>query len=237
MFVITLLLVSCQRRQEVDQRDLKFRVSDGKAYISDSTTLFTGDATYSYTIPSGDTYSHIRPYEMGVAQGTSYRRDNNGVIWEQYELVDGEIEGKMYRYFEDRSYTVLTYQRGKQLDRPRSYYPSGKLKSNGGFGPSLKKSLVFIYYESGEVEKICHYSVGRLFQTETFYKNGLIKTRSQHKGDNKKHGMTTVYYKNGQMKEHGNYSFDNKDGLFTTWKENGSIISEIEYLDNIAITQ
>ncbi len=236
-FIISLLLVSCQKRQEMDQRDLKFRESDGKAYISDSTKLFTGDAVYSYTIPNGNTYSHLRPYEMGVAHGTSYRRDSNGAIWEQYELVHGEIDGKMYRYLEDRSFTVLTYQRGKQIGRHRSYYPSGKLKSNGGFGALLKKSMVFIYYESGEIEKIRHYSVGRLFQIESFYKNGLIKSRSKHQGDIKKHGLTAVYYENGQMKERGNYSFDKKDGIFTTWDENGSIISEIEYFNNIAVAQ
>ncbi len=197
--------------------------------MNDSTMLFTGDAVYSYTIPNGNIYSHLRPYEMGIAHGTSYRRDTNGVIWEQYELVDGKIEGNMYRYFEDRSYMVQTYQRGKQMGRSRSYYLSGKLKSNGGFGSSLKKSLVFIYYESGEVEKIQHYSVGRLFQTETFYKNGLIKIRLQHKGDSNKHGLATVFYESGQIKERGNYSFDKKDGLFTTWDKNGRIISEVEY--------
>lgn len=59
-------------------------------------------------------------------------------------------------------------------------------------------AVVRYYYESGELFQREEYNSGESFEATTYYKNGNIRSKSQHLANGLMHGKCMLYLENGQ---------------------------------------
>ena len=84
----------------------------------------------------------------------------------------------------------------------KTYYESGKLKTESIYKNGEKEGFFKTYYESGEL------------QSETNFKNG------------KEEGLFKLYYKSGEFRSETNIKNGFPDGPVKNYNENGELIEE-----------
>lgn len=138
----------------------------------------------------------------------------------------------------------------------RSYYPSGKLKSEVSrceqqlYGPAryytesgqllaenwyvnnLLEGKGWFYYPSGEIYAIRRYKKGEFHDLqEYYYLSGLPKSIFYYK-EGLLEGKTTLFYESGALKREITFSQGKKEGSERMWNEAGLLILEASYHQN-----
>ena len=91
----------------------------------------------------------------------------------------------------------------------KSYYQSGKLRSDGKFSKGLVDGFVTGYYEDGTIK------------VRAFFDNGV------------KQGRVVYYYPDGSKQVEQFFGNDKLNGLARTWYENGNLMKSEEYKDGL----
>ncbi len=87
----------------------------------------------------------------------------------------------------------------------RTYYPSGKVRSEATIRNNVVDGPAVMYYESGKKMSEAHYTSGVL------------------------DGKSTAYYESGARKAEAEYKNGVLDGASTSWAENGAVRSQVRF--------
>jgi len=184
-------------------------------------------------------------YYKGVPDGVRREFDTNGTVIRGYVFANGILK-----------YDGITDENGKRQGIWKEFYPTGELKSEGEYLNSKQEGVWKFYFENQKVEIegkykngkkegawYWYYPNGELLQEEN-WKNGKL---DGHFFEYNEKGEITVngeylegteegewIYMQGNAIEKGIYFDGMRTGVWTTkWRENGILISEIEYEHNL----
>jgi antitoxin component YwqK of YwqJK toxin-antitoxin module len=184
-------------------------------------------------------------YYKGVPDGIRREFDEDGTVIKGYVFANGIVR-----------YEGITDEDGKRQGLWKEYYPTGELKSMGHYVNSNQEGDWKFYFENQKVEVEGRYKNGKKDGSwYWFYQNG--ETLQEENWDNGKldgdffeyneAGEIIVkgeylegteegewFYIQGNAIEKGVYYDGMRTGLWTTkWREDGMLISEIEYDQNL----
>lgn len=97
----------------------------------------------------------------------------NGVIEQEINFKEGEIDGVRKVYFESgKLKTVTDYLKGIKEGKYFEYYETGELLSRGDFENNLKEGNWKVFYKNGKIKEKGNYVKGEKAGTwKIFYKN------------------------------------------------------------------
>ena len=98
---------------------------------------------------------------------------STGIIYQEVNYLDGEIDGIRKIYFESgKLKEVRSYEDNKMEGRYLEYYETGELLSTGDYEGSLKEGVWKMYYKNGKMKERGKYEAGeKIGIWKTFYKN------------------------------------------------------------------
>jgi antitoxin component YwqK of YwqJK toxin-antitoxin module len=125
----------------------------------------------------------------------------------------------------------------------RTYYPDGKLKSEGNRKFFQLDSVWVFYNERGDTSQIINYKNGKKngyiitydWQYDNSIKKGGIISKELYVDDIKQ-GLS-LYYKNGKLIKEVYYKDGKKNGLSKEYDDNGNLIAIIEYKNDFIINR
>jgi antitoxin component YwqK of YwqJK toxin-antitoxin module len=184
-------------------------------------------------------------YYKGVPDGVRREFNEDGIVIKGYVFTNGVLR-----------YEGITDEDGKRQGLWKEYYLTGELKSQGHYINSNQEGEWKFYFENQRVEVEGRYKNGKKEGTWFwYYPNGDLlqeENWSQGKLDGEfmeynENGEITVkgeylegteegewFYIQGKAIEKGTYYDGMRTGIWTTkWRENGILISEIEYDHNL----
>lgn len=150
--------------------DYKNGLKEGESWYYNSKGLRSNMTTYKNDIRHGPRYewSDLNPeilkvemnYENGQLHGPSKRYSNDGFLVEERMYQQGELKGPAVFYNEKGEQISESQYLQNYAETSKSYYPSGKLKSE------LKqikdhKQFYVEYYETGELKERGIYKHGK----------------------------------------------------------------------------
>lgn len=104
-------------------------------------------------------------------------------------------------------FTLLLLSACWQKDVGRSYYASGKVRTEATIRNGLLDGPSTMFFESGSK------------MSEATYRSGIVD------------GLTFSYYENGSKKSVAQYRNGVLHGNSTSWKEDGSIVDDVTFVD------
>lgn len=119
-----------------------------------------------------------------------------------------------------------SYENGRKVGLWKTYYPSGKIKSEITYVSGRPKGPYKTYFENGQVEEEGNWSLTK--QTGSFkryYENGQVSQSFTFNESGKRDGAQTYYYENGQVMIEGNWNGGKEDGEVKEYYEDGSVKS------------
>jgi antitoxin component YwqK of YwqJK toxin-antitoxin module len=187
---------------------------------------------------------------------------NSKILYEA-NFHEGRPVGEMIRYYrsgavrarmmfdslEDRSFTKLYYENGKQAaegwyenkvkDSVWNYFSEfdGTVRIRETYENGNLHGMVRSYYPSGQVsEEVTWIQNKKDGPWRQFYADGTIRLESCYKND-KLHGSYEMFYTDNTMKIRGEYRDNLTNGTWSFYDEKGSEIFTIEYLHGQAVDQ
>jgi len=184
-------------------------------------------------------------YYKGVPDGIRREFDENGFVIKGYVFANGILK-----------YEGITDEDGKRQGLWKEFYPTGELKSEGHYVNSKQEGVWKFYFENQKVEVKGSYKNGKKEGAwYWYYPNGAL-LQEENWSNGKLDGAFFEYNENGEITVKGEYLegteegewmyiqgnaiekgiyFDGmRSGVWTTkWRENGILISEIEYDQNL----
>jgi len=184
-------------------------------------------------------------YYKGVPDGIRREFDESGKVIKGYVFTKGILK-----------YEGITDEEGKRQGLWKEYYPTGELKSQGHYSNSNQEGEWKFYFENQKVEVEGRYKNGKKEGAWYWYypNSALLQEENWSQGkldgefvEYNENGEITVkgeyiegteegewFYTQGNAIEKGVYYDGMRTGLWTTkWRENGTLISEIEYDQNL----
>ncbi len=164
------------------------------------------------TMKKIETFIRKNPNEFCVDEsGEAFDMSYSGVcqiffpnkkIKEEFQLINGVIDGTFKSYFETDGFNEkIEYKNGKQTGEKEFYFENGNLKKTSKILPELNQLVITLFYENGNPKELQH----RNLETE------------------KRIGAYKEWYSNGQLKESGTYISDyERDGDWLEFHEDGS---------------
>ena len=155
-------------------------------------------------------------YKEGVAVGVWKHYYNNGVVKAIYNLKNGfqsqfSSNGAILRRATVQSNQVSTYE---QFKNGILNYKQIKTLNDTGYVYQF-----FFFYENGQIQKLSK-------QAYLILPNGYEKGKGKI-GDYKE------YFENGRLQVSGQYFQDKKIGIWKTYNNEGSLISQVDYKDGV----
>lgn len=135
-------------------------------------------------------------------------------------------------YFEDGSLkSAIQYRFGKENGTSQYYFINAPhpLKISMEMKRGKKDGAFVKYFITGRVEIRCTYKNDQLEGLEEvydIYEHKISETNYQH---GKKHGLYTLYHENGEIMEQGEFFEDLFDGKWSYFDERGVMVGEGEY--------
>jgi len=184
-------------------------------------------------------------YYKGVPDGVRREFNEDGIVIKGYVFTNGVLR-----------YEGITDEDGKRQGLWKEYYSTGELKSQGHYINSNQEGEWKFYFENQRVEVegsykngkkegawFWYYPNGDLLQEENwsqgkldgefmeYNENGEITVRGEYLEGTEEGEW---FYIQGKAIEKGTYYDGMRTGIWTTkWRENGILISEIEYDHNL----
>ena len=137
------------------------------------------------------------------------RWHNNGQLWMQGLVKDGELNGLCEEWCENGTLVVRgTYKEGKKEGLWDMFYRNGQLFTRCTYSNGLQNGLEQLWSNNGKLSERC------------VYKDGL------------REGLYESWYSDGQLAVRGNYKDDLKEGVWEKWNIKGEIYERQIYSDN-----
>ena len=137
------------------------------------------------------------------------RWHNNGQLWMQGLVKDGELNGLCEEWCENGTLVVRgTYKEGKKEGLWDMFYRNGQLFTRCTYSNGLQNGLEQLWNNNGKLSERC------------VYKDGL------------REGLYESWYSDGQLAVRGNYKDDLKEGVWEKWNIKGEIYERQIYRDN-----
>ena len=173
-----------------------------------------------------------------VAEEGIYQSGERNGIFKFFDKEGNLLRMELYRngqLFEDAEETAI-------LDIRKTFYPSGKLRSDGGYNSEGQREGLHKYFdELGELEKSVLYedgvSVGEgkidaagKYQGEwrQFYPDGAVRAEGAYE-DGVRVGDWTFYFPNGKVEQKGKYVKGFPQGEWKWYHPNGVLAREEFY--------
>jgi len=134
--------------------------------------------------------------------------DENGIIWEEYTLVDSLIHGSKLVYNENGKVDMkINYINGKKNGIQKEYDKQGNLIAKVKFINDKKNGISNFYYPDGKIKEISSFKDDMAHgSAKSYFKNGQLEIEAIFITD------TVVYYKECDslgniIKENADYDF------------------------------
>lgn len=180
---------------------------------------------------------HYYPSGQVLAKGNYVGQDKDstwtyfstdGSIRKTEEYSVGELNGSVVSYYGNGMEAELdTWRKGVQHGPSKSWFDSGKLKSEANYVDGHPEGRMVFYFPSGakEIEGML-VNGDRDGEWVYFNDDGSIQLRVLYaKGavvkERKENGLFTEYYDDEQVKSEVRYKRGRREGKFTEWHDNG----------------
>ncbi len=159
--------------------------------------------------PKTDSYIHeIYNYNEGIMDGLQIVYGNDGtksMTLYAEKLKDGTFLN-YYKTGEKRE--EGQYLRGRKVGEWKTYFTSGKLRSERTFIEDRKHGLEVSYHKSGQADLTTEYDHGVKTGRQTIHSTTGVLLSERYYKEGKLHGVYTKYNKDGTIKS----SFTYRDG-------------------------
>jgi antitoxin component YwqK of YwqJK toxin-antitoxin module len=172
--------------------------------------------------------SRIGNYKKGVEHGVWINYYANGIVRDSGNYSDGRMNGEWkYRFENGNIYQTGYYKRNSQDSIWRTYYENGQLSSLGEMKNSSPFGLWTNYHENGQVfSKIKYSSDNKSYIADVWDLEGNPIVVNGN-------GLFKSYTNNGQGLLQGTVQEGRKVGKWTSYFDNGVIMEEGKYIDEI----
>ncbi len=161
----------------------------------------------------------------------SGNRDGKWTWFNQFEkisetagYVDGKLNGKVLRYYENGKLEIDSNYKDDNLDGEYRYYNNkGALTQKKYYENSKLNGLYMSYFEVGQKlpEFKIQYENGQVKDKALeYYSNGSLYSEMSFNGDNQD-GPEIKYYLNGKLSSEENYTNGELNGSYTSFHSNG----------------
>jgi antitoxin component YwqK of YwqJK toxin-antitoxin module len=118
------------------------------------------------------------------------------------------------------------YSDGRKIGLWKTYYPTGKIKSEITHEAGRPKGPYTTYYENGKVEEKGNWSLNKnLGQFTRYYENGQVQQQFNFDEGGKRTGEQKYFYDNGQLMMVGKWNGGKEDGEIKEYYSNGDLKS------------
>jgi len=206
----------------------------------DTSRLHSGNIDTMYNLEFKKFYKVNGKIEGEYSEYHNLRPDK---IFIKCNFVNGEIHGKYYEFHtNDKIYTMCNYVNGKIEGPFRQYYSSGKQYRVCNYINNKIHGEFREYHKSngdnnGQVKIVCNYNNGkkeglfiRYYQSDES-KLGPIEEIINY-NDGKINGEYINYHKNGNVHMKCKYVNDKIIDTYYKYKDDGSIFSVYNFVDN-----
>jgi antitoxin component YwqK of YwqJK toxin-antitoxin module len=123
---------------------------------------------------------------------------------------------------------------GKKHGFWKTYYPSGKLKSDGSYKNGIPVGVFKYYYEeNGKIKIILkHKGDGLNAYAEVLNENGVKVSEGNYKSE-KKDGEWKYFHPNGNLSIKETWKDGKKNGITYKYYPNGNVLEQFEYKDDV----
>ena len=135
-------------------------------------------------------------------------------------------------YYNNEFHLTSKNVNGSTKDKESYYLDEGTFKE-ANYKNNKLDGVVKEYFANGIISRISHFSMGLLKGEEKFfYEDGTLKIHKNHKifenlyPQSRSHGTFKSYHPNGKINEQGQLVEGHHDGVWKTFNQNGSLISE-----------
>lgn len=185
----------------------------------------TGEWNYLYS--SGIT-SRNESYVNGKTTGISTNYLLNGDLSSKYNSTNDTISGRYETYDGNKVNQIYNYEKGEQNGPFQTFYPDGKVSTEGFMVANDVASDKFIYTQSGNISIIEHYINSYMVNRKTFDTKGKLENEIDYKNKTEKF---TLSFQNGAYIK--NYEMTNGilNGKFSALDKFKTKITEAEYIN------
>lgn len=208
-------------------------------YFPDGTLQLRGD--WRHGLPEGE---HQHYHATGkLSEATVYRDgkqvdgpvqtfDKNGKLSTSYTLRDERIEGEMFTYFSDGKISSRSEtKRGKSNGLTTSYYPDGAVRSTMTEVNNLPTGEALEFYPDGKVQTRQQYGdKGVLLSVQRYSPRGVLVLERKWDQQLREQGTSRSWYESGKPEHSIDYVNDERDGWRRSWREDGSLQIECQYV-------
>lgn len=140
--------------------------------------------------------------------GTCTSHFKEGMLKEQFEVIDGKIDGIFHLYHPNGfPNKVIEYHQGNFTGNRHEFYANKKPKLKVKYDEDIEVKTILFYHENGKPSRL-----------------EQVNLKGERQGDYKE------WYENGQLKKRGFYlNNQTKDGEWITFHDNGIQQLEAEY--------
>jgi antitoxin component YwqK of YwqJK toxin-antitoxin module len=162
--------------------------------------------------------------------------------WSQPNVTNPNGYNKFY-YGDGRISSEGMMRDGKPDGYWKTYYVNGKIKSEGNRKNFQLDSLWLFYDDQGNIQKSIEYDNDKRNGLYTVYKlmddsakSNIIISKELYLNDLKQ-GISYYYYDNGKLQYQTNFQDNRKHGEGLEYDQNGVVISEYVYRNDITISK
>ena len=211
----------------------------GSKYFPDGTLELRGN--WRHGLPEGE---HRRYHATGkLSEATLYRDgkqvdgpmqtfDEKGKLSTSYTLRNETIEGELLTYFPDGKVSSRSEtKRGKSNGLTTSYYPDGAVRSTMTEVNNLPTGEALEFYPDGKVQSRQQYGdKGGLLSIQRYSPQGVLVLERKWDQQLREQGTSRSWYESGKPEHSIDYVNDERDGWRRSWREDGSLQIECQYV-------
>jgi serine phosphatase RsbU (regulator of sigma subunit) len=127
------------------------------------------------------------------------------------------------------------YENDLKVGLWRSYHPSKKIKTLGGYNDGRPSGPYFKYYPNGKREELGMWKGGPVGEFIRFYENGVIAQRQFFSTDYKITGISTYYWRNGMLQLMYYTNNGIQDGCLFRFDTLGTMTTNLYFNDGVKI--
>lgn len=159
------------------------------------------------------------------------RYGNHGQLSLHYEPSGGLVNGPCTDFLTDAGIMLRGECRdGKWEGRVRGFGPGNELMLEGTYRDGMKDG-VFHSYRNGRLNKVQHFSAGRLSgRQEDYYANGRVHCSGTYL-EHRREGEYRCFYPDGTLRLEEHFRGGARHGLHRQWNDAGELTWEVPFTD------
>ena len=180
------------------------------------------DNTVITKYDSGEKYEEYQYTGDSLKHGAYKRYSPGGVLMEESNYVDGQLEGERKIYTESGKPDVTEIYSHNALNGPfKTFYPNGKVKMEAVYTNNVLSGIVKGFYDTGELkEEVLFEDNVEEGPFKEFHKNGKVKWEGTYRNGANELGLLQEYNESGELIR--KMMCDDRSICTTTWTLDGS---------------